>query len=514
MIHHFLSSAIEGQSKVRYVERGARVMQNHLGQWGLLLCIFVLCALSAIGPAAVSGQSGDESWQVSVLMTVGEGERLWYPSIVADPSGNVHVFWTYEFEYIYYARWDGVSWSEPVDILFTPDGGGAMKPQAVVDPAGVLHLMWTAFKPGDRHAIYYSHAHASNAGSFRSWTLPVTWRWDANTPYLLMDDEGVLHAVYVYEGANAGIYYTYSTDGGVTWAEDVFVGSSDGGFNNLPRMAIDGRGRYHVVWGQLVEYPLTSDQFYSQSVDGGRTWTSPLKVAEAGVYQDINVAVVGDDEIHLLWNGSGPQGGRYHQWSRDGGVSWTHPTGILPLSGLAGWPSMALDSTGRLHLATAGNSREGGALGVAFHSYWDGATWARYEIVPYQDYTEYANLVVTEGNRLIVCGEGRTPGHEDFNTIWCATRRTPAPYVAPQPLPTVALTPMATLTMSVETTSPSAGQPMATASPESSEALGAASQRNGDGTTESWVPIAMGVLSVAVIVGAVIFTRVIRRRRW
>ena len=490
-------------------------------RWFLWTWIFLLSASLVVASGTVRAQSSGENWHVSVLMgPVGDDESVWYPYAVADQSGKVHVFWTYKpagsqyrtGEFIYYAFWDGASWSDPVDVLFTPQRRGAQMPQAVIDEKGTIHLMWTGVRQGVKHDIYYAKAHASNAGTFQAWTSPAVWRWDASIPYLLMDTQGTLHVVYVGEGANSGIYYTRSEDAGATWANPVQI-SPLGISDSFPQMAIDGRGRFHVVWAHDVNPgEMVFELLYSQSVDQeGQAWSPAVKVAGPGQIRDISVATIGDDEIHLVWQGSVQDHGRYHQWSPDGGATWTQVTTILDLDGRPGSPSLVLDSARRLHLATSGLGY--GNIHGVYHTTWAKSRWAEYEMIPYPYHTEYADMTIATGNTLVVCAQAKvTDNVEGFNTIWCAIKRTSAPYVAPQPLPTAI--PTAAPTMPVEATPTRGPQATATAGPRNPEVPGATSRGDGDGTTDPWVPVAMGVSSVLAVVGSVILTQVMRQHRW
>jgi len=480
---------------------------------GVVLCIFP-CLFS---PRA-GAQSGDVDWSTPVnLFPPYEIGGTGPQNIVADSSGAAHLFWGYTYTdgpfqegYIYYARWDGVSWSEPLDILYSPEGRCAAGPLCIVDPkTGVLHLMWIGEKIGRQDPrTYYSRAHASDAGSVHAWTPPVVFPYipyEASDPFFTIDQDGIWHVIYTQEtGDHWTIYYIKSTDGGHNWSEPSPVEYETPVSTQIihKSMQIDGRGRLHTTW---AEYAIGGrNLFYARSLDGGQTWTPPLEVA-SGYYQSLEIAITDQNTIHLLWNGSAGDRGRYHQWSSDGGETWSAPVRFMHTSGYAGGPSTVLDSAGILHLATT----TGGA-GIALSTYWNGTNWAEPRQIVYGDYTEHAKLAITEGNRLIVCGIGRTKGYDEFNAIWCATGRTSAPFVPPKPLPTPAPTPTLPPTLTtVPTQTP-------TATPQSNPGVSSIDTTPyPDDTvrTNPWHQLMAGILPVTLVIAVVIFTRVARHRR-
>jgi hypothetical protein len=93
--------------------------------------------------------------------------------------------------------------------------------------------------------------------------------------------------VYLSWSGPGGIFFDKSTDGGVTWGNDVFITSQPGGWdftvsgifrcNGLPVTACDVstspfRGRIYVLWSDQRAGLENTDVFLIRSDDGGTTW--------------------------------------------------------------------------------------------------------------------------------------------------------------------------------------------------------------------------------------------------
>ncbi|PCJ38480.1 MAG: hypothetical protein COA99_11945 [Moraxellaceae bacterium] len=99
------------------------------------------------------------------------------------------------------------------------------------------------------------------------------------------DANGDLHYTFADLGNN-NIYHVSSADGGQTFSTNhlIYQGQNlfpmsnhkiNGRENSAPSLAIDGDNNLHLVWG---DFPLGQNQpvsFYSKSIDGGITWSTP-----------------------------------------------------------------------------------------------------------------------------------------------------------------------------------------------------------------------------------------------
>jgi hypothetical protein len=197
--------------------------------------------------------------------------------------------------------------------------------------------------------------------------------------------------------------------------------------------------------------------YYSRSEDGGQTWSQPLQVSSVDSGYPI-LAAAGPDEIHLLWTGNlSGQPQLWHQWSTDGGATWSTATPLLGLSGIAPRASLATDGAGSLYLVGIEQTAQNSA--ALLYMRWDGQTWTGRESLPLgnsPDSSSGASAIVLSDGRLAVfyrvlalSGSGTSHyvlGYTDRPVQAGASVTAPPPTATPPPVDTVVATPAATRT--------------------------------------------------------------------
>lgn len=349
----------------------------------LISVIFVLAAgfslgLAGLGQGAKAQQGG--GWSPPVNLSNSETQSN-DPSLAVDPSGGVHVAWSEETEdgraFIRYAQLSEGSWSQANDILTSPDTEVAIYPTLGADSKGYLHLVWS----GDG-TLYYSRAYATEAGTPQGWSPPVALEFvqdNIGQPQLLVDAQDVLHLVYAISlGSKSGIYTLTSTDGGQNWSDPVRI------FNNkrsdrmvgLARLAIGSEGTMHTVWVEY-DYPETFPPIgirYSQSTDGGQTWSEAASLAD-GPYSFPAIITRDPDEVHLVYSGTGSDRFKFHRVSEDGGKTWAEAYRNSEVGGYQGLPALVLDSSKVLHWLTSATIFRIKNDGL-YHTTWEDGPWS------------------------------------------------------------------------------------------------------------------------------------------
>lgn len=99
--------------------------------------------------------------------------------------------------------------------------------------------------------------------------------------------------IYTSWSGPLGIMFDKSTDGGLTWGDDIFVSNQPGGWdfdvpgitrcNGLPITACDtsktsSRGNIYILWADQRNGIDNTDILISKSIDGGQTWSQALMV--------------------------------------------------------------------------------------------------------------------------------------------------------------------------------------------------------------------------------------------
>ena len=486
----------------------------------LLVACLAGLALPALWfhPQAAQAQTSPELWAdpVSLFRTSGFASS---PLILDSQDGNLHAFWIENQvpdafrasgfpEVIFHTQTaDGVHWSEPVDILTAPSAQRIQGLSVVMDDERVVHVVFLDWQGS---AVYYRSAPLDGIDTPSAWTEPRKLLAFRTASYGLKWNDGTLYLIYTALDAPFGLYLHQSSDGGATWSSPVRISNAEdeSEMANAVSFALGADGTIHVAWDtvQSATGGPPSRIFYTQSSDGGHTWAEPT-LLDNGEYGAPALVVTEDDAVAVTWNGRVSIGGRYFRWSPDGGDTWSDRTTITPgVGGLTGG-TMAADSAGHLHFATA--SHLGGINGIAY-ALWDGAGWSPLVNISKtytpvrteedrQGYEPY--MVVAGGNRVHVVYLGLN--HAE---VFYVSARSGAPTI-PVPTPRPTRVPTATAVAAPTET----GIAGATATPSLNDGSGAT--ESGLGRRNPTSPVLVGVLPVLAMLVVIVLARLRRSAR-
>lgn len=404
------------------------------------LTVMLLAPAAAFpaGPSDATPTASASSWSTPLVVTAVDA-ALPEPILLSDSSGAVHLFFADEgsgpggrTSVLRYARWAGGQWSEPRTVLTSEEKGAIVNPALTLDERGWLHAVYGGRRWG---RLEYRRVHLSELFDEGAWTIQD-----------VLSSAGVLHSAIafgpgrrlfiVYASFAHQVFFHGSDDGGRSWTEPRRLSDVDPKQEACddPRLAVDARGRLHALWTQfkLPRGWPPNGTYHRISDDDGLTWGAVRRVSGTGTGR-INIAAHGD-ELHLVWNDA-ERRQRLHQWSGDGGVTWSV---AAPIPGLRGSSTRALamvfDEAGTLHLVTS----LGGPGGVepVVHTTWrsDRAAWSEPERLSQgmvgAESTGWPALAIEGGNALHVAYKGSDA------RIWSTEGRADAPAIAARPVPT------------------------------------------------------------------------------
>ena len=142
---------------------------------------------------------------------------------------------------------------------------------------------------------------------------------------------GRVHIVYPLHFEGADIFYTVSTDGGLTWAARARLSAQDGHAGQLPSAHADSAGNLIAAWfdykyGSMCG--LSGDILTRTSTDNGQTWLSECRVTDTQSGFASSCFVL-DSTFHAVWADEWPFGCGYakilYSFSRDWGKTWAEP---------------------------------------------------------------------------------------------------------------------------------------------------------------------------------------------
>ncbi|UCG68286.1 MAG: exo-alpha-sialidase, partial [Thermoplasmata archaeon] len=201
------------------------------------------------------------------------------------------------------------------------------QPSIVLDTLGNISIVWHDYR-NDKGDIYF--ARSINRGL--SFTTAQKVSDDSgiaeqNVPSVAIDSKNIIHVVWEdwrsdadgeWMGSgggddgvnNADVHYSNSTDGGITWSPSKKI-NDDGGTTEQgrPDIAIDSNDMIHIIWndnrldGDPMNPPNYFDIYYANSTDGGVTFNVNKRITDVMpvTARSPTIAVDNENNIHVAW---------------------------------------------------------------------------------------------------------------------------------------------------------------------------------------------------------------------
>lgn len=220
-------------------------------------------------------------------------ENYWHNGsldLAMDREGRLYAAWT-EYEgrlWLSRSTDRGESFAGPLHVAGS-DQMPARGPTLAIGPAGKVYLAWTV---GEDIAADIHFAKSDDAG--RSFSRPLAVAKSpghADAPKLAVDGQGTLHLVYGESPdgplRSYHIRYTRSGDHGQTFEESkVIAGPRAHGAAaiHFPAPALDGRDNLYLIWEIYPANPKGRSRGlgFTYSDDSGRTFAQPIKIPGTG----------------------------------------------------------------------------------------------------------------------------------------------------------------------------------------------------------------------------------------
>lgn len=207
-----------------------------------------------------------------------------------------------------------------------PNGklGWSLASGGTVDPAGNVHFGWAGYERNGgatgRVNLYLS----SSADGGLTWTNRIVdvsaappdcsdalcgWAYLGAQIAIAGDDEGVLYALWNMGTEPRGperVYFSRSTDGGLTWSPKAEVSTAPAGSAHaFPAIAARNSGDVRIAWMDARQGTLWNT-YYRSSTNGGASWSAE---------KDLSTYVEGFD--YILPGGYGYPFGDYFEMDVD-----------------------------------------------------------------------------------------------------------------------------------------------------------------------------------------------------
>ncbi len=398
------------------------------------IVVFSLIGLNLSVTVSI-GQSSNWSQPMSLSLLHGEWYG-WFPDIIADETGRVHVVWSSGllgsspppkspgewagFDTVMYtSSQNSRDWSPVIDIAALPAQGAVTRPALLIDKDRFLHM---TFRNLD---VYYSRAPLRSVSSPSSWSPPSLITHTGYYTRMAVDGQGRLHLIFtkdIFDENNlacpgcSDVFYRWSDDNGVSWSAPIDISNLPTG-SVKPQILVDKQNNLHVIWeegpgtGGIGMLNDPTKIMYTASYDRGKTWIAPVEfIAPGGRARNGAIGLDGEGKLLVVWQGL-PEDMVYFQLSSDDGHSWSPPQPIAGVWGGAAVYStkldgyeMATDSDGNVHLVLVGRTAKDQQSLSVLHLSWDGSTWSEPEIITtlVGDVPEWPQLAIGNGNQLHV----------------------------------------------------------------------------------------------------------------
>jgi hypothetical protein len=449
------------------------------------------------------------------------------PFLIADQNRVIHAFNSQPLELdkegspeaVFYRRWrQDTGWSNPIDIIFNSSGDNLDLLGVYLDQNYVIHLV----AQKDFEDIYYTQAPLAEAERVTSWTdlkkvgkNPIDVR--LGIPVVAsLSGEGKGKLVLIYSGLldGNGLYYTWSQDNGESWSEPypIYLTNDQDLMVVAPRMYLGESNTLHAVWSSFNADGSGGPGFYAQYDFNNNQWSEPVELDEPGIRTPNVIEFNGEIFVSYYHNNSSAN---WWRRSSDRGKTWSDPAKFSRNHvGTNGIVSFTVDSNNDMH-AFFGQRINDSNHGM-WHTIWLGRSWSNLESIVRGPQVRdaiggmgfdprSANAVISNGNLIFVTWG--TDGAAGENGAWYSYTILDSPELPLVPLPT----PMGTSQSSSSRVTES-GVKLPIPSPTSPNFLDLQSENSNSLPNDSSIPLAIGTLSVIVIVSIPIIKRMFFRQ--
>lgn len=280
-------------------------------------------------------------------------------------------------------------------------GWQRVKTKALVlkkDSSGGLHFFWASKNTGN-YEIF--HKKSSDYGSTWSVNNRLTWNsGNSHSPTAAVDSINTIYTFWCDDmTGNYELYFKNSTDQGTSWSQIKRLTWTAGRSLN-PAVSFQAPNTLHLVWCEVLED--RSEIYYKRSLNGGISWSSIHRLTWTSSYSELpSLAVDSSGRVHVIWQDCASGNGEiYYKKSSDSGVSWNSTRRLTWNPGDSGSPSLCIDSADHIYIGW--DDMSPGNHEIFFKKSTDnGATWTGANRITWNPANSYnPSLVAGTGSNL------------------------------------------------------------------------------------------------------------------
>lgn len=307
-------------------------------------------------------------------------------------GGRIHTVWTESSQSetggastsLYYARFADGRWSASNEVIKGLLGRPAEISMAVGNQEN-LYVVWVEEQAG---SLVYTTANSGRAGLRTEWSdprgIPTGTRLNAS-PDILVDASGKLVIAYsVPFNEGRGIYVIQASGRDPAWSLPVKVFdavAAEWDWVDNPQITLTSDGKLHVLFSRVARDGMyATGLYYSQSADGGMTWSTAELIREGSITWS-EIVSYDNSTLHRFWqedrNGVVSN---FYQVSRDSGITWENAIEITGVLDYVSPVTLVLNGTGDMHFLRIVNGDTPNFVkeyGLVVEDWqWDGTRWS------------------------------------------------------------------------------------------------------------------------------------------
>lgn len=264
------------------------------------------------------------------IVTTSDG-RIIISTSEHNPS-NINQVYGY---YLTYSNDSGKTWLNP-PVRFTPinlvTGGNGLK--LAITSGDTIIAIWNSASPS---ALFCSKLDKNLNVIVDSIRIANKINYSISATNLTIDRYDRIHIMWNEGSTNSSqiteVYYTRSTDRGLSWQPVQLISSNDGHHSAFPHSQFDTAGdTLAIVWRDSVGGLNKWDVLASFSTNGGQSWSSsPVTILNGPDSEwDPDLIIDSQNRIHLFYTvypSNNPFWGarNYYRYSDDVGNTWHFP---------------------------------------------------------------------------------------------------------------------------------------------------------------------------------------------
>ena len=234
-----------------------------------------------------------DTWSTPLRISANTGKSAAMPAIAAGSNNTLFAVWDEQYynvtgnpegQIMFSTSLDGGNtWSSPDGTISDATEGTDLwnfSPRIAVDSNNIVHVIYNKTQYGvypQRNEYYYNRKNGTWAGAVKISENFV----NAQHASLAVGPGSTVNVALWTETGKL-----YKKNSGVSWDPAVMIRDVVQGDNfrypQYPKLIVDGNGRQHVVWGELVGGNFLAQ--YSTSLTGAAgTWTNPVTLNTANI---------------------------------------------------------------------------------------------------------------------------------------------------------------------------------------------------------------------------------------